>query len=554
MSDQSAASASEAKRDASPPDHDPPPRIELRPVAHSGRGDLVPDADNAPTYCTHRLSSTPGECRHFKDCYPLLRLPSFTPEESWILGIYDTCPLNYKGSLVFGVCCEPSKSHRPSNDVSNEVRLANQRKETPDQYTAAEDDEPGLLDRSHVQFVPPKEPSFELEKPSVRYPWQDLQTHPPIITHPPEHTNFPWWATPGPTTPSAPTSKPATQKPWWEPATTKTTPLSWWQTTTVRSTPTSWWQTTKPWLTTTRRTTPNPFWTTAPTTPKPPTSKVPFWERPPADDTVGAPAPPVPSNEGGKDPCSPGAFYNVYLEGFKVTGGTPATPHTYPWIAAVFNRNKQFCGGSLIDSTHILTAAHCIAHMSHLDIANLRVRVGAHNIHLAERTAQEFKVSRVVRHKDYDSRKLLNDVAMMTLDRPAVFNDVVRPVCLDRSGNDYVDEFVTVAGWGSMFEGGPQPATLYEVKLKVTSNAECRSTYGAAAPGGIVDSYLCAGATGFDSCQGDSGGPLVKFVDGVWKQIGLVSWGIGCGKSYYPGVYTRISSFISWIDRVQKSY
>ncbi|KAK8745453.1 hypothetical protein OTU49_000193, partial [Cherax quadricarinatus] len=548
---------------AVPADHDPPPRIELRPLSPEELRSQGADRTEAPNACWHRLSSTLGECRPHRECYPLLRLPTISPQDSWLFGIYDTCPLNYQGSLVFGICCEKSKdTANEASDVSNEVRSAGpevNREPEVNRYMAAEAEGPGLMDRSHVQFVPPRDTNAVTAVPSLRLPWNHLGlTHPPFITHPPEHTNKPWWVSHGVTTPS--TTTPSDH--WFNPPEyPTTTPRTWWTTTPRSTTPRS----TTPRFTT-RRTTTNHWWTTPS---HPPTTTKPWWDWPPADDTIGAPAPPdsdvitqppVPTapsdlNEVEKDPCTPGTFYNAAPdEGFRISGGQPATAHSHPWIAVIFNREKQFCGGSLIDKTHILTAAHCVAHMSQIDIQNLRVRIGAHNIKAFERSTQEFKVSRVVRHKDYDSKRLYNDVAMLTLDHPAVYDSNVRPVCLDRSGKDYVGEEVTVAGWGSMFEGGPQPSTLYKVKLTVVSNEECRRMYGRAAPGGIIESYLCAGTFGKDSCQGDSGGPLVKFVDGLWKQVGLVSWGIGCGKGHYPGVYSRINSFISWIDRVRANY
>lgn len=79
------------------------------------------------------------------------------------------------------------------------------------------------------------------------------------------------------------------------------------------------------------------------------------------------------------------------------------------------------------------------------------------------------------------------------------------------------------------YSDGPQPAVLQKISIPIWSNAQCRSKYGPHAPGGIADHMLCAGQESRDSCNGDSGGPLMVN-DGYWFQIGIVSWGIGCGK------------------------
>lgn len=95
---------------------------------------------------------------------------------------------------------------------------------------------------------------------------------------------------------------------------------------------------------------------------------------------------------------------------------------------------------------------------------------------------------------------------------------------------------------------GPQPAILQKVTVPIWSNTHCQGKYGTSAPGGIIESMLCAGVDSKDSCTGDSGGPLMVN-EGTWTQVGIVSWGIGCGEGQYPGVYTRVSSFIPWITK-----
>jgi len=241
----------------------------------------------------------------------------------------------------------------------------------------------------------------------------------------------------------------------------------------------------------------------------------------------------------------------------RVVNGWPADKGEWPWIAALLNNDRQFCGGSLIDQNHILTAAHCVAHMSRYDVANLKVRLGDHQIKTkGETEIFESKASRVVRHKGFSQQTLHEDVAIITLETPVPLGlDNVRPVCLPPQGGvSYAGETATVVGWGSLKENGPQPDTLQEVTVKIWENSVCKETYGNAAPGGIQSHMLCAGQKGKDSCSGDSGGPMQIGSGSTWTQIGVVSWGIGCGKSHYPGVYSRITELRDWIDKITNKY
>uniref|UniRef100_A0A7N8Y7F0 Peptidase S1 domain-containing protein n=1 Tax=Mastacembelus armatus TaxID=205130 RepID=A0A7N8Y7F0_9TELE len=91
----------------------------------------------------------------------------------------------------------------------------------------------------------------------------------------------------------------------------------------------------------------------------------------------------------------------------------------------------------------------------------------------------------------------------------------------------------------------PSPGTLQEVSIPIVSNTRCNAAYGS-----ITSNMMCAGLTqgGKDSCQGDSGGPLVSKNNTVWVQAGVVSFGYGCAKPNYPGVYTRVSQYENWIN------
>nr|CAH7763072.1 unnamed protein product [Callosobruchus chinensis] len=333
----------------------------------------------------------------------------------------------------------------------------------------------------------PEKPSV-IENQSSSYYLQTLNWPPPLPTHPPHHTIPPLPT--HPSSPGYPTASPVTVAN--KPTPSKLTPS-------------------KPTVT---------LPTTKPSTKAPSGSK------------------PIPGHCGAK---------NGYEDQERIVGGHNADVNEWPWIAALFVGGRQFCGGSLIDNQHILSAAHCVAHMSSWDVARLTVRLGDHNIKTASEVRHvEKRVKRVVRHRGFDSRTLYNDIAILTLDSPVEFSHQIRPICLPSGGGDHSGKTGTVIGWGSLRESGPQPAVLQEVNIPIWNNRDCKLKYGPAAPGGIVEHMICAGRANRDSCSGDSGGPLMV-KNGKWVQIGIVSWGIGCGKGQYPGVYTRVEKFLPWI-------
>lgn len=233
----------------------------------------------------------------------------------------------------------------------------------------------------------------------------------------------------------------------------------------------------------------------------------------------------------------------------QVVGGEDATVGEFPWQGWFTFRTSggtYSCGASLIHSKWVLTAAHCAN-----NAIISQVLLGAHTMSdSSDPGRQVLPVQAVHVHPDFNWRGNDNDIALIELATPATENERVRSIAIVNDTTDaplYApDELAIVTGWGALSEGGMAADTLQKVELPIVDLSTCNETY----DGGVTEKMLCAGYPegGKDSCQGDSGGPLIVS-DGMdgWKQAGIVSWGVGCARPDFYGVYTRVASYTEWI-------
>ncbi|MEV4330982.1 serine protease [Streptomyces sp. NPDC049597] len=229
----------------------------------------------------------------------------------------------------------------------------------------------------------------------------------------------------------------------------------------------------------------------------------------------------------------------------KIIGGVEQPVDAHPWMAALLNKgsgspaDRQFCGGSLISPDVVLTAAHCVTGTKPKE---LEVTVGR-TVLSDKRQGQLRNVRSIVSHPRYTKGDEAYDLALLELAKPVTG---VAAVKMPTAGTDALlrpGAQATVIGWGNTDTEVPSyPDRLRGVKVPLLSHAECTATY----PGYNKAVNVCAGVEGKDSCQGDSGGPLFRKVAGRTYQIGIVSYGEGCGEQGAPGVYTSTSSKKLW--------
>lgn len=234
-----------------------------------------------------------------------------------------------------------------------------------------------------------------------------------------------------------------------------------------------------------------------------------------------------------------------------IVGGKPASPGEFPFMAAIGYADGAFkCGGTLISENFVVSAAHCARRSK-----PTKVRLGS--LTLNSKDAREIGVSRVIMHPGYRPPRKYNDICLLKLARPVEFTQFIHPACIYSKSTIKQPKAIAL-GWGTTSFGGENSNGLLKVSLDLLNILKCRATYEVDKkhlPNGVVDSMLCAGdLKGFkDTCQGDSGGPLVVTQPDnncVHHVIGITSFGITCAAANTPAIYTKVSDYVPWIERI----
>ncbi|XP_023403890.1 putative serine protease 42 [Loxodonta africana] len=282
---------------------------------------------------------------------------------------------------------------------------------------------------------------------------------------------------------------------------------------------------------------------------------------------------PLPSREGRQDPGAspqnpppvgtqpsfdvPGssgtAFRGCGQPDVKIVGGEESRAGEWPWQVSLRVRRKHICGGSLISEQWVLTAAHCI-----LSRYSYSIKMGDLSIFDEVNTSVVIPVQNIIVHPEFTRiGSVQNDIALLYLLFPVNFTSTIQPICIpEESFQVAAGTRCWVTGWGRQGEGAQRPysETLQKVDQYIIRYENCNnimkqtmSTFSDVVRKGMICGYKAGGK---DSCQGDSGGPMVCEYNQTWMQVGIVSWGLGCGRHGTPGIYTEVSAYRNWLGSV----